>query len=104
MNSYVVNLYPVSNDQAPMQTLTVGAAPFVTTFVNNFDTKTNVFFFTLHNGNVYVTFDGSTPSATNGHTLEAPYSGWFNKIAIKNMKLIKHTGGAAIVAISQFTH
>lgn len=102
MNSYVVNLYPVSNDQAPMQTVVVGTG--ATSFVNNFDTKTNVFFFTLHNGNVYVTFDGTTPSASNGHTLEAPYQGWFNKIAIKNMKLVKHTGGAAIVAISQFTH
>lgn len=102
MNSYVVNLYPVSNDQAPMQTIVVGTS--ATSFVNNFDTKTNVFFFTLHNGNVYVTFDGTTPSASNGHTLEAPYVGWFNKIAVKNMKLVKHTGGAAIVAISQFTH
>ena len=102
MNSYVVNLYPVSNDQAPMQTITVGTG--ATSFVNNFDTKTNVFFFSLHNGSVYVTFDGTTPSASNGHTLEAPYVGWFNKIAVKNMKLVKHGGGAAIVAISQFTH
>ena len=102
MNTYVVNLYPVSNDQAPMQTITVGTG--ATSFVNNFDTKTNVFFFTLHGGNVYVTFDGTTPSSSNGHTLEAPYAGWFNKIAVKNMKLVKHSGGAAVVAISQFTH
>lgn len=104
MNSYVVNLYPVSNDQAPMQTFTVGTAPFVTTFTNNFDTKTNVFFFTLHGGSAYVTFDGSTPSASNGHILEGPYVGWFNKIAIKNMKLLKHTGTSVVVSISQFTH
>ena len=102
MNSYVVNLYPVSNDQAPMQTITVGTGS--TSFVNNFDTKTNVFFFTLHGGDVYVTFDGSTPSASNGHVLEGPYVGWFNKIAIKNMKLVKHTGSTPVAAISQFTH
>ena len=102
MNSYVVNLYPVSNDQAPMQTITVGTS--ATSFVNNFDTKTNVFFFTLHGGSAYVTFDGTTPSASNGHILEGPYVGWFNKIAIKNMKLLKHTGTAVVVSISQFTH
>lgn len=102
MNSYVVNLYPVSNDQAPMQTVLVGAS--ATSFVNNFDTKTNVFFFTLHAGSMYVTFDGTTPSPTNGHTMESPYVGWFNKIAVKNMKMVKHVGQTPIVAISQFTH
>jgi len=102
MNSYVVNLYPVSNDQAPMQTVLPGTT--ATSFVNNFDVKTNVFFFTLHAGNMYVTFDGTTPSSTNGHTMEAPYVGWFNKIAVKNMKMVKHAGQAPIVAISQFTH
>jgi len=102
MNSYVVNLYPVSNDQAPMQTIFPDT--FATSFANTFDSKTNVFFFTLHNGSVYVTFDGSTPSSFNGHTIQSPYVGWFNKIAIKNMKLVKHPGASPVAAISQFTH
>tara|TARA_R110002126_G_scaffold175003_1_gene323661 strand:+ start:657 stop:965 length:309 start_codon:yes stop_codon:yes gene_type:complete len=102
MNSYVTNLYPVHNDANPMQTIALGVT--VTSFANNFDSRTNAVLFTLHNGSVYITFDGSTPSASNGHIINSPYVGWFNKNTIRQMKMLKHAGAGPEVAISQFTN
>jgi hypothetical protein len=102
MNSYVTNLYPVHNDTQPMQTITVGAS--VVSFANNFDTRTNAVMFTIHNGSIYLTFDGSTPSASNGHIISGPYVGWFNKNTVRQIKMLKHAGVGPEVAISQFTN
>ena len=102
MNSYITNLYPIHNDTQPMQTITVGAT--VVSFADNFDTRTNVVMFTIHNGSMYLTFDESTPSASNGHIISSPYVGWFNKNTARKIKMLKHGGVSPEVAISQFTN
>jgi len=103
MNSFVVNLYPKPNGTAPGQNLAVAgtAVQFDST---NFDYKTNAFFVTVHIAAVIVTFDGTTPTASNGHVLPNAWYGWWSKDAALAAKFIRHTGTSAQVTISQFTN
>jgi hypothetical protein len=103
MNSFVVNLYPKPNGTAPSQNLTV-AATAVQFNPANFDFKTNAFFVTVHTAGVVVTFDGSTPTVSNGHVLPANWYGWWSKDAEISAKLLRSTGTSAVVTISQFTN
>lgn len=103
MNSFVVNLYPKPNGTAASQNLTVAgtAVQFDST---NFDYKTNAFFVTVHAAAIIVTFDGTTPTASNGHVLPNAWYGWWSKDAVLSAKLLRHTGTSAQVTISQFTN
>lgn len=103
MNSFVVNLYPKPNDTAPSQNLTV-AATAVQFNPATFDYKTNAFFVTVHTAAIIVTFDGSTPTAANGHVLQNNWSGWWSRDAAIAAKLLRHGGTSAVVTISQFTN
>lgn len=103
MNSYVVNLYPVPNDGYPGQTLDVNSAQTYQ-FTQPLDYKTTCCYITVTGGDFYVTFDGSTPSPTNGHHIVVPFTGWWSKEATRVAKM-KSTGGAvAHVTFSQFTY
>jgi hypothetical protein len=103
MNSFVVNLYPKPNGTAASQNLTVAdtAVQFDST---NFDYKTNAFFVTVNTAGVIVTFDGSTPTASNGHVLPADWYAFWSKDAVLSAKLLRSTGTSAVVTISQFTN
>lgn len=103
MNSFVVNLYPKPNGTAPSQNLAVGATA-VQFDATNFDYKTNSFFVTVHTAGVIVTFDGSTPTASNGHVLPNNWYAFWSKDAVLSAKLLRHTGTSAVVTISQFTN
>jgi len=103
MNSFVVNLYPKPNGTAAGQNLAVGATA-VQFDSTTFDFKTNAFFVTVHTHAVIVTFDGTTPTASNGHVLPGDWYGWWSKDAAIAAKLLRHTGSSSQVTISQFTN
>ena len=103
MNSFVVNLYPKPNGTAASQNLAVGATA-VQFDPATFDYKTNAFFVTVHSHAVIVTFDGTTPTASNGHVLPADWYGWWSKDAAIAAKLLRHTANSTQVTISQFTN
>ena len=65
-NTFSVNLYPLPAPGATLQKITVStvAIPFTSIF---YDGKTKFVLFEVQAGGVYVTFDGSTPSSSNGH-------------------------------------
>ena len=65
-NTFSVNLYPLPAPGATLQKLTVSTAavPYAANF---YDGKVKFVLFEVQGGGVYVTFDGSTPSSSNGH-------------------------------------
>lgn len=103
MNSYVVNLYPVPNDGNPGETITV-ADDAVSSFTTTLNYKTTACYLSVTGGNVYVTFDGTTPSDTNGILLTAPYDRLWSKESTRVAKFIAVADASARVAMSQFTY
>ena len=102
MNSFVVNLYPKPNQLATSQNLTVAGTSVQ--FANTFSALTNAIFITVQTAPVWITFDGSTPSSTNGHLLPTNYNGWFSKDSIIAAKWLRSTGTSAFVSASEFTN
>lgn len=103
MNSYVVNLYPVPNDGQPSQTIDVTNAAVIS-FTQSLDYKTTACYVTIHGGDCYATFDGTPPSATNGHKLNAGYDKFWSNEATRKAKFIATGGNIAHVTMSQFTY
>lgn len=101
MNSYVVNLYPKPNDVFASQTITVAGT--TVSFADNFDYKTDSCFFSVQTAPVIVTFDGTTPTSSNGHVLPAGYVGWFSTLALRVAKFVRSGATSATVTMSQFT-
>jgi hypothetical protein len=65
-NTFSVNLYPLPSPSATLQKLAVSTA--AVQYASKFyDGKTKFVLFEVQTGGVYVTFDGSTPSSSNGH-------------------------------------
>ena len=102
MNSYVVNLYPVPNDSQPGQTIDVTSP--AASFTQALDYKTTCCFITTYGADCYVTFDGTTPSASNGHRIVAPFSAYWSKEATRTAKFIAIGGNTAHITMSQFTY
>ena len=102
MNSYVVNLYPNPNGTAQGQALDVDGT--VVSFTSNFDPKTTSVLVTSSGGDFYVTFDGSTPSSSNGHQIASPYIGWWSKDSARLAKFLATGGSIAHLRLSQFTY
>lgn len=103
MNSYVVNLYPIPNEFGAGEALDVTSAA-VAQFATSFDPKTSCCYITSTGGDFYVTFDGSTPSSTNGHYIKADYTAWWSKEAARVAKFIGQSATAANIRMSQFTY
>jgi|TARA_R110000803_G_scaffold25615_2_gene61179 hypothetical protein len=104
-NAHITNLYPTPNKtsaDAPDEALAVD------------DTAGGVQFATLHEhtkyvmidvqiANVRVTFDGSAPTATNGHILVASQGLLvLSASAARKAKFIEDTATDAVVHMSQF--
>jgi len=102
MNSYVVNLYPVPNDGNPNETIDVNSV--VKSFTTTLDPKTTCCYITIAGGDTYVTFDGTTPSSTNGHRLVVPYDRFWSKESTRVAKFLAVGGNTAHVTMSQFTY
>lgn len=103
MNSYVVNLYPVPNDGHPGQTLDVDNNATYQ-FSVPLDYKTTCCYITATGHDFYVTFDGSTPTTTNGHHIIVPFAGWWSKEATRVAKMTGTGGGATHITFSQFSY
>jgi hypothetical protein len=65
-----------------------------------FDSQTNLVFVDIQDNDVYVTFDGSTPSASAGHILKAGRDYLFYAGMFKTAKLLGKDG-TSVVAITQ---
>lgn len=102
MNAAVVNLYPVPNDGKPGQTIDVDGT--VLSFTTPIDRGTKMCYITISGGDVYVTFDGTTPSSTNGHHLIVPYDRFWSSEATRVAKFLATGGNVAHVTMSQFTY
>lgn len=102
MNAAVANLYPVPNGTAPSETLTVDGTPV--SFTTTLDRGTKMCYITCADHDIYVTFDGTNPSSTNGHDIRAPYDRFWSWEATKKAKFLAHGGSVAHVTMSQFTY
>jgi hypothetical protein len=103
MNSYVVNLYPVPNDGFAGEGIDVTSAA-AASFTGPFDPKTSCVMISVMHGDMYVTFDGSLPSVTNGIYIKAPYINYWSKEAARVARMIAVSGQTAHVRIVQFTY
>ena len=96
------NIYPrpARSLGAPVadQRLTVGATAVQFSPLNE---RTDMVWIDIQGGDVYVTFDDSTPSATNGHKLYDKEHYWWSYAAATSMKLIQSTT-AVSVHLSEF--
>jgi hypothetical protein len=100
-NSYAVNIYPVPTPGGIDERLTVSSA--VVFFATNWNDCTNKFVvLDIQGANVMCTFDGSDPSATNGHRLYAAQSYTWHVKTAAAAKFIRQIGDAVIHA-SPFT-
>lgn len=66
MNSHITNLYPVPNGTVAGENLAVSTSAVQFAAL---DSDSKYAMIDVQDDSVYVTFDGSTPSATNGHLL-----------------------------------
>ena len=105
MNSKITNLYPIPNgtsaiaaDQALAVDDTAGGVQFSALHAN-----TRYVMIDVQIANVRVTFDGSAPTATNGHILVASKGLLvLSASAARKAKFIEDTATDAVVHMSQF--
>jgi hypothetical protein len=99
MTTNINNFFPKPATGQTGQTLTVGAtASAITTLYTSLNVA--AVFFDIQTADVYVTFDGTTPSTVNGHLLKAgeKYS-WSNGI-ISAAKFIRSASTDAVIHFS----
>ena len=99
-NSLVTNLYPAPTPGVADQTLAVGNS--VVQF-SAFNSLTKFVVLDVQVADVRVTYDGSTPSSTNGHILFAGRSYTWSKAAAEAAKFIEDTTTDATIHASEFT-
>jgi len=99
-NSLVTNLYPKPTPGATDQTLAVDNS--VQTF-GAFNSLTKFVVLDVQVADVRVTYDGSTPSSTNGHILFAGRSYTWSKAAAEAAKFFEDTTTDATIHASEFT-
>lgn len=103
MNAAVVNLYPVPNDGFAGETIDVDSTT-PASFTSSLHPGTKMCYITITGGDVYVTFDGSAPSSTNGHHLQVPYDRFWSWEATRKARFLAISGNVAHVTMSQFTY
>tara|TARA_B100001093_G_scaffold88403_1_gene80394 strand:+ start:1155 stop:1454 length:300 start_codon:yes stop_codon:yes gene_type:complete len=84
--------------QGSMSNLSVTASSVVD--APSINEHTNLVFVDIQDNDVYVTFDGSTPSASVGHILKAGRDYLFYAGMFKTAKLLGK-GSTAVVALTQ---
>jgi hypothetical protein len=100
MNSHITNLYPVPNGTVSGQNLAVSTSAVQ---FSAFHTDTKYVMIDVQDDSVYVTFDGSTPSASNGHILLKEQGLLvLSALAGKAAKFLRVTTNA-VVHVSQFS-
>lgn len=101
-NTFSVNLYPVPTPGESDQRLTVSstAVSFASTFYNE---NTKFVFVDVQGADVMVTFDGSTPTASNGHLFKSGYMDFWSARRADAAKMIRSASTDASVHASPFT-
>lgn len=94
-----VNLYPKPHVGQTLQEIAVSTSAVQLTA---FDLQTHYVLVEVKTASVYVTFDNSTPSSTNGHSLAAGYREFWSRQTAQAAKFIQNSGAARVVA-SPFT-
>ena len=101
MNSHITNLYPQPNGTVAGENLSCATTGSGVQFAA-FHADTKYVMIDVQDNNVYVTFDDSTPTATNGHILVKDNP--LITLSATAGKAAKFLGisGASIVQVSQF--
>jgi hypothetical protein len=94
-----VNLYPKPHVGKTLQEIAVATSVVQ---LSAFDLQTHYVLVEVKTASVYVTFDNSTPSSTNGHSLAAGYRDFWSRQTAQAAKFIQNSGAARVVA-SPFT-
>ena len=110
-NSFVTNLYPIPSGSGNDHRLTVDATAGGVLFsganddnTSAFDSLTKYIAMDVQDADVFMTFDGSAPTTSNGHKLFAGRSYTFSKEAAVKAKFIRSGGTSAKIHASQFTN
>jgi hypothetical protein len=101
-NTFTVNLYPVPTVGGTDERLTVSTSvvQFATTW---YDEDTKFVFVDVQGADIMVTFDGSDPSASNGHEFASGYRDFWSARQADAAKMIRAGGTDAAVQASPFT-
>jgi|SRR6056297_501224 len=100
-NSFVTNLYPRPTPNMNGESLSVPDS--VVSFSTTYNKLTRYVALDVQDADVYVTFDGSDPSGTNGHKLYAGQAYTWSKDAARVAKFIRAAGVTATIYASEFT-
>jgi len=111
-NSFVTNLYPIPSGTGNDHRLTVDATAGGVQFSQSskddntdaFNSLTKYIAFDVQDADVFMTFDGSAPTTSNGHKLFAGRSYTFSKEAAVKAKFIRSGSTSAKIHASQFTN
>ena len=96
-----INFYPKPNGTKADERLTVSSS--VVPFSTVWDITTQYVLLDVQNADVMVTFDGSTPSTTNGHRMYAGTNAIWSRQAAAAAKFIRFGSTDGIIHASQFT-
>ena len=101
MNSHITNLYPQPNGTVAGENLSCATTGTGAQFAT-FNSNTKYVIIDVQDNNVYVTFDDTAPTATNGHVLVKDNP--LITLSANAGKAAKFLGisGTAIVHVSQF--
>jgi len=101
-NSFTVNLYPVPTDDGIDERLTVSTSvvEFATTW---YDEDAKFIYVDVQGADIMVTFDGSDPSASNGHKFASGFYGFWSARQAYKAKMIRAGGTDAAIQASPFT-
>ena len=92
---------PVPNGTAADQRLTVDDTTGGVQFAA-FDAATTLVFWSVEDAECRVTFDGSAPTASNGHILNTNSYGWWATETAAAAKFIRTGASSATIHASQF--
>tara|TARA_R110001606_G_scaffold20025_1_gene72645 strand:- start:344 stop:658 length:315 start_codon:yes stop_codon:yes gene_type:complete len=101
-NTFSVNLYPVPTEGGTDERLVVSSTvvEFATTW---YDENTKFVYVDVQGADIMATFDGSTPSASNGHKFVSGFHGFWSARQADSAKMIRAGGTDAAVQASPFT-
>ena len=105
-NTFSVNLYPVPTEGGTDERLVVSSSvvEFATTW---YDENTKFVYVDVQGSGdhnyIMVTFDGSDPSASNGHMFMAGFHGFWSARQADSAKMFHGSGQDMVVQASPFT-
>jgi len=95
------NLIPVSGVSDRAVTAGAVAGPLIVAALNE---NTQVVYWTLTGANARVTFDGSAPTASNGHQYANGASGEWSPIRAQAARIIREAGTDAVFHITEMNY